>query len=190
MISNALVFLRNRLNTYVSSGQNLDDSQEDRVVFIDGQNMEPLSFKLGAISVLLINLEEENTLRAPDRYHRLSAEGTQQKINPEIRLNLYVLFVARFKQYEDSLHYLSLVIRYFQHNRLIQASTAPDLDARIERLVIELVTLPLSQQNEVWSALRAPYHPSALYKVKMVIFQDEEATPLPKVEAIDIRVTS
>jgi hypothetical protein len=98
MISNALVFLRDGLNAYVGAGRNPDDSQEDRVVFLDGQNMEPLSFKLGAISVLLINLEEENTLRAPDRYHRLSAEGTRQKINPEIRLNLYVLFVARFKQ--------------------------------------------------------------------------------------------
>ena len=63
MISDALVFLKDRLNAHFKAGQALDVSQEDPVVFLDGQNMEPLTFKLGAISVLLINIEEENTLR-------------------------------------------------------------------------------------------------------------------------------
>jgi hypothetical protein len=33
--------------------------------------MDPISFKLGAISAVLINIEEDNTLRGPDPY-RLS----------------------------------------------------------------------------------------------------------------------
>ncbi len=181
MINEALVFLKNRLNAHLNSGQNPDESLEDQVVFLDGQNMDPLTFKLGAVSVLLINIEEENTLRTPDPYTRITADGTRQKIHPEIRLNLYVLFVARFKQYEESLRYLSLIIRYFQKHRLITHQNAPELSDNIEQLVMELVTLPFSEQNEVWNALRVTYHPSVLYKTKMVVFQDEDSQDVVEV---------
>jgi hypothetical protein len=152
MINDALIFLKNRLNTQLSLGANPNDSQEDKVVFLDGQSMEPLTFKLGAVSVLLINIEEEKTLRAPDPYKQVTANGSFQKVNPEIRLNLYVLFVAHFKLYEDSLNYLSQIIRYFQQHRVFNHHNAPDLSESIEKLLPELITLPFSQQNEVWNA--------------------------------------
>lgn len=190
MISEALVLLKNRLNTYLSSGQSPDESQEDRVVFLDGQNTDSITFKLGAVSVLLINIEEENTLRAPDRYSRTAPDGTRQKIHPEIRLNLYVLFVARFKQYEESLRHLSLIIRYFQKFPLLNHHEAPELSENIEKLIIELMTLPFSQQNEIWGSLRVAYHPSVLYKVKMVVFQDDDAIRAPEIEETTLRITS
>ena len=59
----------------------------------------------------------------------------------------------------------------------------------IERLVIELVTLPFSQQNEIWSALRVAYHPSVLYKVKMVVFQDEDGATPPDIGETTIRIS-
>jgi hypothetical protein len=40
----------------------------------------------------------------------MALDGTRHRTQPEVRLNLYVLFVARFKQYEDALRYLSLII--------------------------------------------------------------------------------
>ena len=174
MISQALIFLKNRLNHYLAQGQDPIDSLEDKVIFPDGQNMEPLTFKLGAVSLLLINLEEENALRPADRYARTAIDGAKQTVQPEIHLNLYVLFVARFNQYEEALRYLSLIIRFFQSNRVFTAQNAPDLSQNIERLVLELVTLPFSEQNEVWNALRVTYHPSVLYKVKMLTFESDD----------------
>jgi hypothetical protein len=182
MINDALVFLKNCLNSYLSAGRDPEQAiQEEPVVFLDGQNMDPLAFKLGAVSILLINLEEENALRPPDLYQRSSPNGVRQKVQPEIRLNLHVLLVARFKQYEESLRYLSLIIQYFQNHRLLDHHNAPELSDNIEQLAIELITLPFSEQNEVWSALRVTYHPSVLYKVKMVIFRDEAAVEMPEV---------
>lgn len=189
MISNSLVFLKDRLNTYFKAGQAPDVSQEDPVVFLDGQNMEPLTFKLGAVSVLLINIEEENTLRAPNLYTRISPEGITQKINPDIRLNLFVLFVARYKQYEESLRNLSDIIRYFQNQRVFNHQNAPELSDEIDQLVIELVTLPFSEQNEVWNALRVTYHPSVLYKVKMVVFQDQDVTEAAEIKEKALRTS-
>ena len=48
-----------------------------------------------------------------------------QRIHPDIRLNLYVLFVVRFKQYEEGLGWLSKIIRYFQVNPIFDRSSAP-----------------------------------------------------------------
>lgn len=175
MIGDVLVLLKDRLNTYLNSGLSPEDSAEDKVVFVDGEKMDPMSFQLGAVSVLLINVEEENTMRPPDLFARTLADGTRQRVQPEIRLNIYVLYVARFKQYEESLNFLSRVIQYFQLNRVLDHHNAPNLSEDIDHLNIELVTLPFSEQNEVWNSLRTTYHPSILYRVRMTTFQDQDA---------------
>jgi hypothetical protein len=182
MIDDVLILLKNRLNVRLKEVQGLDGSAEDQVVFLDGQKMDPLTFQIGAVSALLVNVEEENTLRPPDLYLRPATNGSHLKVQPEIRLNLYMLFVAHFRKYEDSLRYLSSIIRYFQNHRIFNHENSPDLSEHIDQLLLELITLPFSEQNEVWGSLRVPYHPSVLYKVNMVVFQDEEAETLPQIE--------
>ena len=181
MIDETLVFLKDRLNTHFRSGQSPDNSQEDQVVFLDGQKMDPLTFKLGAVSVLLINLEKENLGAQSNRHFRRSPAGTPQKTSPDIRLNLYVLFVAHFKRYDISLRYLSQIIQYFQRYHVFDHDSAPDLNQNIDKLVMEMVTLPFSQQNEVWSVLRVSYHPSVLYRVKMIVFEDADQEELTEI---------
>src|SRR4029078_11388364 len=127
MIGEALVFLKNQLNDYIKPSWGHDGAHPDPVDFVSGDKLDPLTFEAGTISVLLINMEEEHTLRAADPFRRTAANGTHQNIQPEIRLNLYVLFVARFSEYKDALHALSLVIRYFQNHRLFTHSDAPGL---------------------------------------------------------------
>src|SRR5262249_18928514 len=55
MIDEALVFLKNQLNDYFRPGWGQDGARPDLVDFIDGEKTEPLTFKIGAVSVLLIN---------------------------------------------------------------------------------------------------------------------------------------
>ncbi len=105
-------------------------------------------------------------------------------------MNLYVLFVAHFKQYADSLRSLSGVIRHFQRHRIFHRRNAPTLPASIEQLAVELVTLPFAEQNEVWGSLRTSYRPSVLYRVRVLVFQDDEPVPLPVVEEPSIQVHS
>lgn len=184
MLDDVLKFLRKELNAYFGmvSGKQPGDVEEAKVEFVDGDKMEPIVFKLDAVSLLLVNVEAETTLRAPDPYTQISANGTAQRGQPDIRLNLYILFVARFKQYEQGLSYLSLIIKFFQSHRILDHQTSPELSDAIDHLVVELVTMPFSEQNEVWNALRTTYHPSLLYKVKMLVFRDEEAVTLPVAE--------
>ena len=58
MISEALIFLKDHLNErlHAQAGAIADDSAEDRVVFLDGEKMDPVSFKLGAVTTLLVSL--------------------------------------------------------------------------------------------------------------------------------------
>ncbi len=187
MINETLVFLKNSLNAHLSSGGKPHDPQEDQVVFLVGQSVDSLNFKLGAISILLINVERENVLHAPNLYQRTLPDGRVQKVQPEVRLNLYVLFVAHYQQYEDSLRNLSAIIQYFQNHRVITEHDSPELDETIEQLIIELHTLSFSEQNELWGSLRAHYHPSVLYKIKTLIFEDQSGAGAPAVDERDYR---
>lgn len=192
MISDALTILKNQLNAYLRSisGAAPDDPWEDKVVFLKGDSMDPVSFTLGTVTVLLINLQQENTLHAAERFTRTLADGTRQQVRPDIRLNLQVLFVASFASYEQGLSYLSHIIRYFQGHPLFTRQNAPDLGAGIERLAVELVTLPFAEQNEIWSALRTTYRPSVLYRVSLLVFRDEDATPVSTVLQTRLRIES
>jgi hypothetical protein len=183
MISESLIFLKDHLNEHLSAqaGPIAVDSTEDKVVFLDGEKMDPVSFKLGAVTTLLVNVEEERVLRAADPYVRIAPDGARQRTQPEIRLNLYVLFVARFKLYEQGLSYLSRIIAHFQTHRVFDHQNAPALGERLEKLIMELTTLSLAEQNEVWNALRTTYLPSVLYKVKLVAFRDEAAASAPDI---------
>ena len=191
MIDDVTLFLKNQLNEYLNaqSGWGPGDPGEERVTLLDGDTMEPVIFNPGAITTLLINLEQENVLRPPELFRRTSADGTSFAVQPEIRLNLFILFVARFKVYQQGLRALSLIIRYFQNHRVLDSENAPSLPAGIEQLIVELVTLPFREQNEVWNALRATYHPSVLYKVSLVVFRDEDEIAAPQAGEMDVAVS-
>jgi hypothetical protein len=181
VISEALLVLRDTVNDYLStsSGWSAPDSDHGQVVFLESEKVDSLDFKMGAISVLLANVEEDHTLRPADPYRRTLPDGTTQKIKPAIHLNLYVLFVARFKDYKQSLRYISLILQFFLSRRVLDHESTPALSDRIEKLTMELLTLPFSEQNHLWGILRTAYQPSLLYKARMVVFQDEDGVVVP-----------
>jgi len=133
---------------------------------------------------------EENTLRPADPYRAVGEDGTVYKVQPQIRMNLYVLFVARYKEYEQGLKTLSRIIQYLQKNRVLNHQNAPELSGTIEKLIMELTTLPFAEQNEIWNALRTTYHPSILYKVKMVVVQDDAPMDSVELQEKELRTSS
>lgn len=187
MIADILVLLKNRLNAHFLSlsGAGFDDAGEDKVVFVDGdQKPDSINFKLGAVSLLLFNIERDATYRQADHYVRVADDGSTRKVNPDININLYVLFVAKFKDYEQSLHYLSMIISYFQANHYLDQQNAPEISKSIDHLVLELNTLTTTQQNELWGVLRSSYLPSLVYKVKALAFIDEGQMPIADISEI------
>ena len=173
MIGGVLSFLRKRLDDYLRA--ELGGGSEpvgDKVVFVEGDKMEPLTFQEGAVSELLINVEEERVLRAADPYLRVQEDGKPQRVQPDLRLVLYLLFVAKFKQYDQAWNHVGKVIEFLQSNRVFDRQASPELPAGVDKLTVELVSQTFSEQSDVWSSLRLAYHPSVLYRVRLVLFRD------------------
>ena len=188
MIDQALIFLKNHLNASLKAASS--ESTEELVVFGPTEKIDPINFELNKISLLLVRVEEEKVMRPPDLYSRPVPGVGRLPVQPDIRLILYVLCVARFSRYEDGLKYLSMAIRTFQAFRVIDHQHAPDLDDAIEKLILELVSLSPSDQNALWGALRTTYLPSLLYRVKMLTYQDDGGMPAPAVQEVIPRITS
>lgn len=180
MIADALIFLRNRLNQHFKSFS-IDPAtgaSEDKVVFLDGeQKTDSVSFRTDTVTLLLYRVEKETTLHPGDPFVRVANGRAAQKVKPDVGMNLYVLFVAKFKDYGQGLHYLSQVIRFFQSNNVFDRQSAPELGDEIAELALDLVTLTVQQENELWGLLRTFYLPSVAYRIRTIVFMDEAALP-------------
>jgi len=190
MIADVLKFVRKHLDDQLRAvmEDSPDEPGADKVVFVDGDAMDPIVFKSGAVSLLLINLEEERGLRSAEPYLRREDAGRAQRVQPDIRLNLHLIFVARFKHYDTSWAYLSSIIGYLQTMRVFDAQATPGIPPGVERLVFELATLTLAEQNEVWNALRTAHHPYLLYRVKLITFRDQTSTDVTEISTIETSV--
>ena len=126
------------------------------------------------IVITLTNVEEERIGRA-QRAPIKSVNGQNVKLNPEVRLNLYLLFIANRKKYDESLKFISHVITFFQGKNVFTHENSPDLDPELDKLIVELSSVSYEQLNNLWGAMGAKYMPSALYKVRMLTVQSDRA---------------
>jgi hypothetical protein len=169
MLDVALNFLTKELNTYLSSrgGANLGAVVVGRLVD-DAGKWAILDDQIGAT---LINLEEDRILKSqvPESVY---TGGRQVILEPKLKLNLYVIFAAKFQNYDQGLRHLTLVLTYFQSHPTFTPEAYPGLDSRIERLTAELQSLSYEQLNQVWAFIGGKYLPSAIYKIRMVALQD------------------
>jgi hypothetical protein len=192
MIDQALDFLRRSLGdwlTRLAHGDLNSQPAPPAVVFLGGDQVkDAVQFTNNTVTALLVKLEEENTLRPADPFTRVGADGIRQRVQPGVRLNLYVLFVAQFGDYLDALRRLSDIVRFFQQNRVFTSANAPNLGA-IEQLTLEFVTLPFSEQNEIWGALRTSFRPSVLYRVRMVAFEDQSPVAMPATREVQVEIS-
>ncbi|MBT9314485.1 DUF4255 domain-containing protein [Leptothoe spongobia] len=172
MIGDALTFFQTQLNSYIklkTGGQ-----KEESVQFPEIQLPKELNMQSNAVTALLVNLEEERVFRSGAAYASNLADGTTTASPPNLCLNFHLMFIANFKDYVESLRILSLVIKFFRSYRRFDQQKFPSLGTDIAQLSTELVNLSFMEQGELWRALEMPCSPSALYKVRMLVFQDTE----------------
>lgn len=179
MIQTAMVFLKDELNKYIdrktsySSIVNLAN-----IVDQQGNMLLPVD----TIGMTLVNIDEERVAKAQNPFVKLP-NGKVTKKNPVIKLNLYVLFTANPQvtstfqpnNYDQGLSQLSQVITYFQGHSYFDPDAYPSLhETGIERLVVELYSLPIEQLNYLWAAIGTKYMPSVLYRVRLITIEDLE----------------
>ena len=181
MIGTTLEFIRTYLDggLRLLMGGSLDDGTPGKLVFPPGNQApaDSITFTSGAVTMLLANVEEERIFRDADPYRRVSAEGRVDAVQPDIRLVLYLLFVARFTDYAQGWNHLSALLNQLQAVPVLDRDTAPALPPGVERLAFELVSQSFTELNDVWNALRTTHHPSLLYRVRLLSLRNPSASP-------------
>lgn len=186
MLDSAVKFLADEVNLYVKRR-----TASDVVKVIPGglaDDSGKWAVMEGSIGLALVNVEEERVLRSqvPDRE---IVSGQQVVRQPELKLNLHVVFAVRHKEYDHALRYLSYVLTFFQAHPTFTPDEYPGLDANIEKLNLELLSYGPEQLNQLWAYIGAKYLPSAVYRVRMVVLQDVEPQAIGRpITALETRL--
>lgn len=179
MIRQSLETLKSELTTFMDkrdpSGMRVVNvilsnilNQEGKTVFNEKSDDKSSHYLL----ITLINIEEEKHLRPPQRTREFG--GMQiGKQNPEVNLNLYVLFTAFSSEYLTCLGIISDAISFFQHKNYFDASNTPTLHPKIQKMVADMHSLTFEQQNYMWGLMGAKYLPSVVYKLRTLSIDED-----------------
>ena len=195
MIHTSLAFLTNELNEYLKL--RTGSPTVDRV-FLTSVATESGGVVIPdkSLGVSLINIEEERVYK-DQRSSVINDQGNVEYLNPEIKLNLYVLISANFQDtaendssddYVEGLKQLSHIISFFQAKNVFTPDNSPALsnfDPNLKKLVVELYSYSFEQLYNFWSVVGTKYLPSVLYKIRTISFQEKEfydtAVPIEKI---------
>ena len=174
MINLAVQLLAGQLNQYLRRTYNLG---EDVVVVsnlleMDGSVAANVNNKL---VVFLVNIEKD---AVPFRQVSSHDVGRREMQGAPYYFNLYLMMTANFtgNSYPEALKFLSSTISFFQKNYVIDHQTAPEMDSRIEKLILDIENLSIQDLSNLWGALGGKYLPSIMYRVRMVAFDAEDIT--------------
>jgi len=164
MIHSISLSVVDALNEFIKNELNL---QENMVVLTNPVDMKGNSNSQieNKLCVFLQHFEEE----------RIIKNGSYQSsggANPPIHFSLNLMFIANFPDpnYLEALRYVSLVIEFFQGNRVFDKSNLPMLSSNVDKISLEYVNLDLQQLSNVWSLIGLKYMPSVIYKLKLLSF--------------------
>jgi hypothetical protein len=99
--------------------------------------------------------------------------------NPAVHLYLTLLFTSVRHQggYGLALQSIQNTIAFFQRKYVFDHANTPALDAQIEKLILEMISLNLEQLHQLWSMLGGRYHPSVAYRMRMVTIDSTTNQP-------------
>lgn len=193
MIYSSLTFLTQELNAFIRLKDPLNTAggSQKLVILTSIVDQESkLHVSTDSIFLTLVNTEEETVGKSQLPYFR-NPDETLQIENPEIKLNLYMLFSAyapmdaagaggALSGYERSLKLLDEVILFFQYKNVFRSAEYLALQvAGIDKLVVDPVSLTFEQQNHLWASLGAKYLPSVLFKCRTLTFREKAVAAGP-----------
>ena len=174
MINLAIRHLATQLNQYLRRAHGLT---EDIVLVSNladqaGNGAQDATNK---VVMFLTSIEKDSVpFRAAGGDSRGAARLTVS--SPPLYLNLYVMVAANFTgtSYPEALKFISSAIGFFQRQAVFDHQSTPDLDPRIEKLILDIENLKIQDLSNLWGLLSGKYLPSILYRVRMVAFDAED----------------
>ncbi len=187
MIEAALDLIVDELNAYVNGAEGEPYVLLERLVNDDGKYI----VGQGKVAASLVNMEEERIVK--NKFPKKEVGDLQAKRNPDVLLNLYVLFAVNTKigsdpkNYSNGLKLLSRIVAFFQGKNQFTHQNTPSMPDGLQQLNVELYPMSIENQNNLWAGLGAKYLPSALYKIRMVAISDQQQVDFsPLIQTLNI----
>jgi len=122
MIDNALLLLREELQSYIRNHDASVNVVIDNVSLLETANGEGLA---NSVIITLVNVEEESTLKNQPSIKRPYAD-TATYVNPPVYLNLYLLFTCNYfgTNYILALRRLAFIIQFLQSKNSFSSSSS------------------------------------------------------------------
>ncbi|GGE40967.1 DUF4255 domain-containing protein [Psychroflexus planctonicus] len=176
MIHNVITSIAQRLDEFIKNKLSIkaDTVIVSNLVDIKGNLNQDIENK---VTIFLLHIEEENITKNTSMKYSIGE-------TPPVKVNLLVMFSAYFPNfnYVESLHYISLVIEFFQINTTFDDSNTPGLPISANKIKAELFNISIDEINKLWGNIGANYLPSVSYKFKHIIFDGETITQdIPKI---------
>jgi hypothetical protein len=178
MIGQFINFLKDDINSFISSKKGVDDNF---VVFANLNNViESTQNSDNKIVISIVNIEEEKLIQSPDNYIKSKTEVKYK--NPPVWLNFICLFTFYTRSIEnyDGIDMLANVVQYFQSRPRINKITAvvpANFPVLYDDFRAEFVSLNYEQTNYLWGLFGGKYHPSVVYKFKTIPIDNLDITP-------------
>ncbi|MGX5820934.1 DUF4255 domain-containing protein [Chitinophaga lutea] len=183
MIDLLLAEMKARLNLYfglhAGSGDLFDCVLGDISVHEKSAEGGDVELFHNKVVLTLVSVEEESTLKNNYPLREIGSSFVQEK--SAVYINAYLLFSAKYKEYDTSMQALSQVIGCFQSTRRLSLL----VDGREQDAVLTLHNVGFENLNNLWTVMGGRYLPSVIYKARVLMFQ--QAPPLNGPLITDIR---
>lgn len=188
MISQAIQTILARLNDYIGTAE--PEVILGNISMIDAAQETSTQTLTDKVIASAVNIEQEGSLRnIPFRRTSAGPDGLPNVLErePEIHLNVYLLFGSNKSNYATALLRISQVIAFFQRKSVFKPDDTPELvPLNLTKLVFELYSTNFTELNQLWSIMGGKYIPSVVYKMRLCIIQDSEEAPAAMIEEISL----
>lgn len=164
MIHNVVTSIGYRLDEFIKNRLSISDDTViiSSLVDVKGNLNQDIENK---VAIFLLHIEEE----------KVSKNGNTQfypGMPPPVMISVYLMFSAYFPNfnYIESLRYISLVIEFFQSNKVFTSSNTSTLSSSVDKISVEISDITIEDINKLWGNIGANYIPSVAYKVRYIRF--------------------
>ncbi len=188
MFGNILKIVAREVNDYIEANSNLPSGTKLVVLNRPYKADGTLAISNNSIGLSLLNIEEELDNRSAIVNKRV-VDGKVYRRNPDITINLQVIFIANFKNdYTTELNLITNIIEFFQKKPFFSTKNTDGLSKLdTDKISFKLNTVPLNEQHHIWGLLGDKYLPSIMYTISMIVIKDsEKISDIPLVKEVNI----